>query len=198
MKLISDFQVTCILNCLRRFWILLRLPYIWLISMWSCQKQIHLPLRLGVCAQMKAVHLKQVPLKIVYIGSPYYITVFNLNTSFFLPDSVGLCITFWKSRTWFASWTRFHLHFMEENVLANTAPYWLKKNLHKYINKVFSASCEFLTSDIFHINVDSTAISAEIALSATGETWKMQINSETAHHDLLVAFFKPIWRLYSV
>lgn len=90
---------------------------------------------------------------------------------------------------------------MEENVLANTAPYWLKKkkkkNLHKYINKVFSASCEFLTSDIFHINVDSTAISAEIALSATGETWKMQINSETAH-DLLVAFFKPIWRLYSV
>lgn len=53
---------------------------------------------------------------------------------------------------------------MEENVLANTAPYWLKKkkNLHKYINKVFSASCEFLTSDIFHINVDSTAISAEM------------------------------------
>lgn len=50
---------------------------------------------------------------------------------------------------------------MEENVLANTAPYWLKKNLHKYINKVFSASCEFLTSDIFHINVDSTAISAD-------------------------------------
>lgn len=108
---------------------------------------------------MKAVHLKQVPLiKIVYVGSPYYITVFNLNTSFF-SLIVWVCVSLFGKAGPGLPAGQGSTYILWKRMSQPTLPPTDLKTLHKYINKVFSASCEFLTSDIFHINVDSTAIS---------------------------------------